>query len=588
MFKILKKSNAMERAMALFSVAFIAFQVYLDLKIPDYMSDITKLLQEKGTTTSDIMTPGFKMIGLSLASFASSLIVGFFAARIAAGLSRRLRAEVYDQVLDYSTAEIQKFSVPSLVTRTTNDITQIQMLIAMGLQVVVKGPITAVWAIVKISNKNWQWTATTAVAVVVLIVLITTLLVFVRPKFQILQSLTDKLNAVTRENLSGIRVIRAYNAEDFQNDKFEKANDTLTGVNLFTGRMMAIMSPSMTLISTGLTLAVYWIGAYLIQDAVGMDKITTFSDMVVFTSYAMQVVMGFMFMIMIFLILPRASVAAGRINEVLDLKPSIQFPEKSVEPTTQGEIEFKNVSFAYPDAAEPVLHDINFKVRKGDTVAFIGSTGSGKSTIISLIPRLYDTTNGEIKIDGHNIKEYSHEKLNNIVGYIPQKAVLFTGDIRSNMEIGESAASPLTDDAINEALEIGQAADFVAEKEDKLNSSVAQGGQNFSGGQKQRLGISRVIARRPEILIFDDSFSALDYATDKKLRAALNDKLEGTTKLIVAQRISTIMDADQIIVLDSGRVVGHGTHQDLLAKNEVYQEIAYSQLSKEELANAND
>ncbi len=586
MFRIFKRSSTGERLLFVLSIIFILVQVNLELKIPSYMAEITTLLQTPGTVTADILKPGFTMIGLSLLSFASAILVGFFAARIAAGLITRLRRELFNRVTNYSTNEIQHFSVPSLVTRTTNDLTQIQMLIAMGLQVIIKGPITAIWAITKISNKSWEWTATTAVAVIFLLFTISILMIFVRPKFAMIQNLTDNLNSVTRESLTGLRVIRAYNAKGYQEEKFEKANEELTAVNLFTGRMMSILNPVMTLVSSGLTLAVYVIGAFLIQNALGADKINLFSDMVVFTAYAMQVVMGFMMMTMIFFILPRAVVSSNRINEVLDLFSSVTFTkEKMTELPKKGTIEFKNVTFAYPNAAESVLNDITFTANTGETVAFIGSTGSGKSTILKLIPRLFDTTEGEIVINGQNVKNFDHETLNNIIGYIPQKPVLFAGDIRSNMELGTSAATPLDDAAIFEALEIAQAKDFVENEEGQLGAPVAQAGSNFSGGQKQRLAISRVIARQPEILLFDDSFSALDYQTDKKLRGILKERLPQTTKLIVAQRISTIMDANLIIVLDEGRIVGKGTHQELLKDNEVYQEIAYSQLSKEELVN---
>lgn len=586
MFRIFKRSSTGERLLFVLSIIFILVQVNLELKIPSYMAEITTLLQTPGTVTADILKPGFTMIGLSLLSFASAILVGFFAARIAAGLITRLRRELFNRVTNYSTNEIQHFSVPSLVTRTTNDLTQIQMLIAMGLQVIIKGPITAIWAITKISNKSWEWTATTAVAVIFLLFTISILMIFVRPKFEMIQKLTDNLNSVTRESLTGLRVIRAYNAKGYQEEKFEKANEELTAVNLFTGRMMSILNPVMTLVSSGLTLAVYVIGAFLIQNALGADKINLFSDMVVFTAYAMQVVMGFMMMTMIFFILPRAVVSSNRINEILDLFSSVTFTkEKMTELPKKGTVEFKNVTFAYPNAAESVLNDITFTANTGETVAFIGSTGSGKSTILKLIPRLFDTTEGEIVINGQNVKNFDHETLNNIIGYIPQKPVLFAGDIRSNMELGTSAATPLDDAAIFEALEIAQAKDFVENEEGQLAAPVAQAGSNFSGGQKQRLAISRVIARQPEILLFDDSFSALDYQTDKKLRGILKERLPQTTKLIVAQRISTIMDANLIIVLDEGRIVGKGTHQELLKDNEVYQEIAYSQLSKEELVN---
>lgn len=586
MFKIFKRTSNLERILMLLSVAFIMIQVWMDLKIPDYMSEITELLQEDGTQTSDVMHIGIKMIILSLASFSASIIVGYFAAKIAAGLTMRVRGAVFDKVAGYSTHEIQQFSVPSLVTRTTNDLTQIQMLIAMGLQVVIKGPIMAVWALTKIAGKGMEWTLLTLGALVVMLTFITVILIFVRPKFMSLQTLTDNLNSVTRESLTGIRVVRAYNGESYQEEKFAQANDSLTNTNLFTGRMLAMFNPIMTLVSSGLTLGVYWLGTFLIEDAVGIDKLTTFSDMVVFTSYAMLVVMGFMMMTMIFFILPRAMVSAKRINEVLEQDSSILFSAQHQEDLAlTGTISFENVSFTYPDAAESVLENISFSANAGDTVAFIGSTGSGKSTILKLIPRLFDITKGNIILDGNNIKEFSQEDLNNIIGYIPQKPVLFSGSIRSNIEMGSSFESPLDDIKIYEALEIAQAKDFVEGEEEKLESRVAQGGNNFSGGQKQRLAIARVIARKPEILLFDDSFSALDYRTDKKLRNVLKEKLPQTTKLIVAQRISTIMDANLIVVLDEGKIVGKGSHKELLEKNTIYQEIAYSQLSKEELDN---
>jgi ATP-binding cassette subfamily B protein len=586
MLKIFGKTDVKERIAIAIAVIFIAAQVWLELKIPDYMSEITTKLQEKGTEVSDILTPGFTMVGLSLLSLAASIFVGFLAARIAASLTRRIRQDVFGSIMDYSPTEIQQFSIPSLITRTTNDITQIQILIAMGLQVAIKGPITAVWAITKIANKNWEWTTTTAVAVIVLIVFIAIMLLLVRPKFTKIQGMTDKLNSITRENLTGIRVVRAYNAEEYQNSKFLVANEDLTNTNLFTNRMLALMNPLMTAISSGLTLAVYWIGAYLIDAAQMQDKIGLFSDMVVFTSYAMQVVLGFMLMTIVFFILPRAMVSAKRINEVYALTSSVKYQKETKEkPTEKGTIEFRNVGFRYSDAAANVVENINFKANTGDTVALIGSTGSGKSTIVNLIPRFYDATAGEILIDGLPIKEYSHHDLNNLLGYIPQKAVLFSGTIRSNLVMGESAQNELDDTAIESALTTAQSKDFVMSKEDGIDAHVAQSGTNFSGGQKQRLAITRALARKPEILIFDDSFSALDYKTDKALRQSLKEDLPETTKLIVAQRISTIMDADQILVLEEGRVVGQGTHKELLATNQVYQEIAYSQLSKEELEN---
>ncbi|WP_048725979.1 ABC transporter ATP-binding protein [Carnobacterium sp. 1290_CSPC] len=590
MLKILAKANKKEKFFALLSVLLIMLQVYLELEIPDYMSEITELLQMPDTVTADILEPGLIMVGLSLASFASAILVGFFAARIAASLTARIRGEVFDKVMSYSANEINQFSVPSLVTRSTNDLTQIQMLIALGLQVVLRGPIMSIWAIAKISGQNWQWSLTTAVAVGVLLVMIGFIMYFAVPRFSKIQTLTDNLNAVTRENLTGLRVIRAYNAENYQNKKFAKANDDLTNTQLFVNRVMGIMQPGMTLVSSGLTLVVYWSGAYLIADAAqGTEQISLFSDMVVFSSYAMQVIIGFLLMVMIFMILPRAIVSAKRINEVLDLAPSIEFKEDAIQTSEQGSVEFKNVTFKYGDDAKPALKDINFKINKGETLAIIGSTGSGKSTLIQMIPRLYDVSEGQVLVDGQNVKDFDHAGLNNIVGYMPQKPVLFSGTIRSNMNLGESKEhlenQSLSDEEIWAALDTAQARDFVEAEPDQLDTHVAQGGNNFSGGQKQRLGIARVLARKPEILIFDDSFSALDYQTDKTLRGVLAERMADTTKIIVAQRISTIMDADEILVLDRGEIVGRGKHQELLADNKVYQEIAYSQLSEEELAN---
>lgn len=587
MIQLIKRTNAKERLLVLASVLFIVGQVWMDLRVPDYMSQITTLLQTPNTAISEILKPGGWMILLSLMSFVFSSIVGLFAAKLAASLTCRLRQEMFGQVMDYSTYEIQQFSIPSLTTRTTNDLTQIQQVVAMGLQVMIKGPITAVWAVLKIAGKNWQWTTTTGVAVLILLIMLSVVLTLVQPRFAKVQQLTDKVNSITRENLTGLRVVRAYNAEDYQEEKFEKTNQDLTATNLFAGRVMALLSPGMSLISGGLTLAVYWIGAYMIQQAQGGLKLSLFSDMIVFSSYAMQVVMSFVLMSMIFMILPRATVSARRINEVLTKESSVEFPTEGekTQPEIKGTVEFDHVSFSYPDASEPVIHDISFKADQGDTVAFIGSTGSGKSTILNLIPRFYETTEGNISIDGQPINTYSHVNLNDIVGYIPQKPILFSGTIQSNLDFGTSGNQPLNEEKMQEALSIAQASEFVNEKEGKLKSPVAQNGSNFSGGQKQRLAIARVIARQPEILLFDDSFSALDYKTDKKLRQVLKEKLADTTKLIVAQRISTIMDADQILVLDEGRIVGQGTHDELLATNSVYQEIAYSQLSKEELVN---
>lgn len=602
MLKIFKRLTAKEIIMIIIAVLFVCLNVFLDLKIPDYMSDITSLLSTQGTKAKDIFAwnldaPGMRMVLLSLGSFAASVVVGFLAARIAASFSTRLRDDIFHSVLDFSDAEIKKFSIPSLLTRTTNDITQIQLVFTMGLQVITKGPIMAIWAITKIADKNHEWLMVLVVAVAVMILMLIFLIMMVMPKQRMIQKLTDKLNSITRESLTGIRVVRAYNAESYQNGKFAKANDNVTNFNLFINRSMALMSPVMTSISSGMTLAIYWIGAFLIEDiaipkdptkiaGAMQDKVNIFSDMVVYSSYAMQVVIGFMMMIIVFFILPRAVVAAGRINEVLDTKPSVIYPKESkVQPVEKGSVEFNDVSFRYSDHSEAVLEHVSFKAKAGDTVAFIGSTGSGKSTLVNLIPRFYDASEGTIKVDGVDVRDYDHDTLHKIVGYIPQKAVLFSGDIASNMDMGDSNSSPLDDDKMWEALDLAQGKDFVESKEGQLKAQVSQGGQNFSGGQKQRLAIARALARKPEIIIFDDSFSALDYKTDRILRSQLKERTADMTKLIVAQRISTIMDADQILVLDEGKVVGQGTHEELLANNEVYREIAYSQLSKEELEN---
>ncbi|MCO4529024.1 multidrug ABCexporter,ATPbinding/membrane-spanning protein [Streptococcus infantarius subsp. infantarius] len=602
MLKIFKRLTAKEIIMMIIAVLFVCLNVFLDLKIPDYMSDITSLLSTQGTKAKDIFAwnldaPGMRMVLLSLGSFAASVVVGFLAARIAASFSTRLRDDIFHSVLDFSDAEIKKFSIPSLLTRTTNDITQIQLVFTTGLQVITKGPIMAIWAITKIADKNHEWLMVLVVAVAVMILMLIFLIMMVMPKQRMIQKLTDKLNSITRESLTGIRVVRAYNAESYQNGKFAKANDNVTNFNLFINRSMALMSPVMTSISSGMTLAIYWIGAFLIEDiaipkdptkiaGAMQDKVNIFSDMVVYSSYAMQVVIGFMMMIIVFFILPRAVVAAGRINEVLDTKPSVIYPEESkVQPVEKGSVEFNDVSFRYSDHSEAVLEHVSFKAKAGDTVAFIGSTGSGKSTLVNLIPRFYDASEGTIKVDGVDVRDYDHDTLHKIVGYIPQKAVLFSGDIASNMDMGDSNSSPLDDDKMWEALDLAQGKDFVESKEGQLKAQVSQGGQNFSGGQKQRLAIARALARKPEIIIFDDSFSALDYKTDRILRSQLKERTADMTKLIVAQRISTIMDADQILVLDEGKVVGQGTHEELLANNEVYREIAYSQLSKEELEN---
>lgn len=586
MVKLFKRLTVKEVGMIIISILFTCLAVYLDLEVPTYISKITELLQTKGTVVSDLWNLGLKMIGLSFASFLSAVVVGFIAARLAASFTTSLRSDIFNRVLDYSNAEIKRFSIPSLLTRTTNDLTQIQLMITMGLQVVTRGPIMAIWAITKIIGKSEYWLWAVIVAVIVNIIMTTVLMTLAFPKQSVIQRLTDKLNSITRESLTGIRVVRAYNAEDYQDDKFAGANDEVTRLNLFVSRLMAILNPIMMGISSGLTLAIYWIGAYLIQDAALPGRLPIFSDMVVFMSYAMQVVMGFMLMAALFIVLPRTLVSAGRINEVLDLHSTIESPmQPKTAKDVKGEVVFDNVSFRYTKNSEAVIEHVSFTAKAGETVAFIGSTGSGKSTLISLIPRFYDVTEGRILVDGVNVKDYQLEDLHNKVGYIPQKAILFSGDIKSNLDFGQSNESPLNDEKMWAALDLAQAKLFVEEKEDGLQSEVAQSGTNFSGGQKQRLAIARALARKPEILIFDDSFSALDYKTDRILREELAKKVKDTTRLIVAQRISTIMDADQILVLDKGKVVGQGTHKELLATNAVYQEIAYSQLSKEELEN---
>ncbi len=593
MLKIFKYLKKKELGMIGISILFIVGQVWLDLKLPDYMSEITKLVQTEGSKMADIWLAGGKMLLCALGSVVLSVIVGFFAAKVAAGFSQRLRSMMFKKVSDFSMEEINNFSTASLITRSTNDVLQIQMLIALGLQVMIKGPIMAVWVICKILGKSWQWTAATGGAVVVLFIIIGIALVLAFPKFKIVQKLTDNLNRVTRENLTGIRVVRAYNAEKYQENKFEKANEELTGTNLFTGRVMALMMPGITLIMNGLPLSIYWIGAYLINKVKVQDqmlqmkeKVDLFSDMVVFSSYAMMVVMSFMMMIMIFVMAPRASVAAKRINEVLDTKPKIiDGTVKSSDVKRSGEIEFRNVSFRYPDASGYVLRDISFNASKGETIAFIGSTGSGKSTLVNLIPRFYDATDGEVLVDGVNVREYELKELYNKLGYVSQKTVMFSGSVSSNVAYGENGGSEYTEEQVKKAVEIAQGCEFVEKMEGQYNASIAQGGTNVSGGQKQRLSIARAVCRDPEIYIFDDSFSALDYKTDRILRTALKKEAGDRTMLIVAQRIGTIKDADKIIVLDEGRIVGMGRHEELLKNCEVYRQIALSQLSKEELEN---
>ena len=584
MIRIFRHLRTKDWCFVIFSVLFIVAQVWLDLRLPEYMTEITELVQTEGSAMADIYSAGGKMLLCALGSLVTSVIVGFFAAQVAANLSRRLRREIFDKVESFSMEEISNFSTDSLITRSTNDITQIEMIVAMGLQLIVKAPIMAVMAIVKIQDKGtWQWSALTACAVVLLVSTILVIMLYAVPKFKRIQGLTDNLNRVSRENLTGLRVVRAYNAEAYQEEKFDKANEELTETHLKAQRAMQVMNPMMSLVMNGITLGIYWIGAYLIDAAGALDKLPLFSNMVVFSSYAMQVIMAFTMLTMIFIMLPRAAVSAKRIEEVLGTKPAILDGSASGETALRGEVEFRHVSFRYPDADEYVLHDISFTAHKGETVAFIGATGSGKSTIVNLVARFYDATEGEVLVDGVNVKDYRLHDLYNKLGYVPQRAVLFSGTVKSNVAFGENGKPPAEDEEIQAAVRTAQSADFVEKLEGGYDGAVAQGGANFSGGQKQRLSIARAICRRPEIYIFDDSFSALDYKTDRVLRSALKKETAGVTSLIVAQRIGTIKDADRIVVVDEGRAVGIGTHDELMASCEVYREIALSQLSKEEL-----
>lgn len=586
MLRIFKNFRKQEVVLALFSVVFVVAQVWLELKLPDYMREITSLITTQDSAMHDILIAGGKMLLCAFDSLLVTVLVAVCASRIASNFSAIVRGKLFDKVQSFSMEEIGRFSTASLITRSTNDVTQVQMLIVMGLSIMLRAPIMAVMAILKIVDKSWQWTLSTGVAVVVLLVVVIICVSLCMPKFKRLQSLTDDINQVTRENLTGLNVVRAYNAEAYQEEKFEKVNKDLTDTHWFTSKTMAFMMPTIMMIMNGLSLAIYWIGAVLINDAQDMQgKFTLFSDMVVFSSYAMQVVMSFMMLVMIFIMLPRASVAAKRILEVLDTEPSIEDGTRDTFPVMKdGEVEFKDVSFKYPDAEEYVLEHISFSAKKGETIAFIGATGCGKSTAINLIPRFYDATEGEVFVDGVNVKEYTQEALHNKIGYVSQKAILFSGTIADNVAYGENGKAPATQDDIAMAVKVAQASEFVEKKDQGYDGYVAQGGSNFSGGQKQRLSIARAIARQPEILIFDDSFSALDYKTDRILREALRKECKDATKIIVAQRIGTIRDADKIIVLDDGQIAGMGTHDELMKNCEVYQEIAYSQLSKEELA----
>lgn len=581
-FQNLKKTDWLLAAVCL---VFIALQVWLDLKTPDYMAEITTLVQTAGSTMGEILSAGGMMLVCSLGSLAASVVTAICAARIAATLGATLRGRLFSKVQSFSMEEIGRFSTASLITRSTNDVTQIQMLIVLGLQMLLRAPIMAVFAIYKIAGKQWEWTLATAVAVVVLLVVVGVCLLLATPKFRRMQKLTDDLNRVTRENLTGLRVVRAYNAEDYQETKFAQANAALTGNQLFAQRTLAFLLPSIQLVMSGLSLAIYWIGGVLIDQAGMQAKLTLFSDMMVFSQYAIQVVMAFMMLVMIFMILPRASVAAHRIGEVLHTHPTIlDGTQASGDPACPGQVEFRNVSFRYPDAEEYVLKDISFTAKRGETVAIIGSTGCGKSTVVNLIPRFYDATEGQVLVDGVDVREYDQRSLRNKIGYVSQKATLFTGTIASNVAYGDNGEAPPSPADVQAAVATAQAEDFVSHMEGGYEGYVAQGGANLSGGQRQRLSIARAIARKPEILLFDDAFSALDYKTDRVLRSALDQTCQNTTRIIVAQRIGTIRDADQIIVLDDGQIAGIGKHQDLMQTCGVYQQIALSQLSKEELA----
>ena len=587
MIKLLKNLTKKEWFLALISLILIIVQVWLELKMPDYMSEITVLVQTEGSQMSDIIKNGAYMLGCAFGSLVSAVIVGYLVATVAANFSKSVRKKLFDKVEDLAMSEVKGFSTSSLITRTTNDITQVQMLVAMGLQLMIKAPITAIWAITKILNKSWQWSMTTGIAVLILLTVISILTIIVMPRFKIVQKLTDKINGVTRENLTGIRVVRAFNAENYQENKFEDVNTKLTNQQMYNQKKFAIMQPVMYLVMYFLTLAIYFIGAYLIRDASMVNKLGLFGDMVVFSSYAMQVIMSFLMLAMIFMMSPRAQVSANRINEVLDTDITIKDGNINTNKTNEvGTVEFKNVSFKYPDADEYLLKNISFKANKGETVAFIGSTGSGKSTLINLVPRFYDATEGEVLVDGVNVKDYTQEFLHNKIGYVPQKAVMFNGTVNSNIAYGDNGKGEISEEKIKKAIEVAQGKEFVEKMDEKYDTHIAQGGTNVSGGQKQRLAIARAIARNPEIYIFDDSFSALDYKTDFLLRKALKEYTKDATSLIVAQRIGTIMNADRIIVLEDGVSVGMGTHKELLKNCDVYKEIALSQLSKEELENA--
>lgn len=585
MIKLLKNFNKKDWFIVIISFGLIFLQVWLELKMPDYMSEITVLVQTEGSKMHDIIINGVYMLACAMGSMLATIAVGYLISFLSASFSKKIRKKLFDKVLALPMEEIKKFKTSSLITRTTNDITQVEILIGMGLQLMIKSPITALWAIYKIQNKSWQWSAVTATSVVILLSVVVTLIIIVIPKFKIVQKLTDKINDVTRENLTGIRVVRAFNAEKYQEDKFNNVNDNLTKQQLFNQKAFAILSPAMYLVMHSLALSIYFIGSKLIEGAMMSDKLVIFGNMIVFSSYAMQIIMSFLMLAFIFVMLPRANVSAKRINEVMDA--NINIKDGNIDKNNnklKGVVEFKNVSFKYPDAEEYLLKNISFKANKGETVAFIGSTGSGKSTLINLVPRFYDVTEGEILIDGVNVKDYKQEYLQNKLGYVPQKAVMFNGTVKSNIEYGDSGKK-ITTKKVKEAIKVAQATEFVEKMDNKYDTHIASGGTNVSGGQKQRLAIARAIAKDPEIYIFDDSFSALDYKTDAILRRELKKYTKDATSLIVAQRIGTIMNADKILVLDNGECVGIGTHKELLKTCEIYKQIALSQFKEEELYN---
>lgn len=586
MFKLLKRLKWSDYLLYIVAIGLIVVQVWLDLKLPRYMRTITELIITPGVTVSQIWIKGFEMLGFTLLSVFSSIIVGFIVAKVSAGFSKRLRGDIYNKVESFSLEEIKKFSTASLITRTTNDVSQVQMLLTMGTQLIIKAPIMAIWTICDMSASAYQYSIAVGVAVAIMILTITILIVTALPKFKKMQTLTDNINRITRENLEGVRVVRAYNAEKFESEKFEKANQEQTKVGLFTSRTMGILNPMMQFVMSSITLIIYLIGSYIINsESLPNEKMIALTEISSFSFYAMLVISSFMMMALIFVIAPRATVSAKRINEVLEENSKIKNGTFTEDTSVKGKVEFKNVYFKYPDADEYVLENISFVANKGETVAFIGSTGSGKSTLINLVPRFYDATDGNILIDNVSITDYNLETLRNKLGYISQKAVMFSGTVKDNICFGESNQKEISDNEIKNALETASALDFVEKMPQGIDSDINQGGTNISGGQKQRLSIARALARKPEILIFDDSFSALDYKTDKKLRQNLNNSLKDTTLLIVAQRIGTIKDADKIIVLSDGKIVGQGRHSDLLKTCEVYKEIALSQLSEEELKN---